>query len=67
MFTVCVCTLSVCMYMYMSGGVGQGSRATIFAESADWIPYIISFIDSLLLANCCICQLYTCLCLEVHL
>ena len=22
------------------GGVGQGSRATIFAESADWIPYI---------------------------
>ena len=25
--------------------VGQGSRATIFAESADWIPYIFSFID----------------------
>ena len=27
------------------GAVGQGSRATIFAESADWIPYIFSFID----------------------
>ena len=29
----------------ITGGVGQGSRATIFAESADWIPYIFSFID----------------------
>ena len=57
---VCVhslCVHIVCLYVhvYVRGvGQGQGSRATIFAESADWIPYIFSFIDLLLLANCCI-------------